>query len=305
MEDFKRIFQDCPDGLLIIDEKRTILEMNPAMERLTGWRAEEVVGRRECQLLFGCSDSNGKCIEEGSCPGLKATGNGEPTAYCELGFTTREGKKVTVSASYNPIPYKGRNCAIGAMKEITLQNETKGKRRPSKERVDELTGLLARSAFVEALAAETERARRLLHPFSLIVIDIDRFKTDDSQSRRSLGNFLLARVAYLILGTIREIDLMARFEGGRFAILLPETVKREGIQTAVRLRRMVQHTDFQIQGKKAEGTVTISLGVASLPFDASEPVSLIQAAESALEVAKKQGGNRVSWCRLGGSQTSS
>lgn len=299
MEDYKAIFRECPDGILLVDEERKILAMNPALERLTGWRAEEVVGKRECQILFSCCDMEGERISEANCPGLRAIQGERSTPYVELALRSREGKKIVVAASYNPIAFDGRTCAISAMKEITPKKEMEEVLK-AQALTDSLTGLANLRHFLQRLNEEMERAKRYLHPLSLILIDIDHFKEYNDQNGHPQGNLVLTRLAQLFLENSRKVNLVARYGGEEFAILLPETGKRTAIQAAVRLRRVIQRAYFPNQEAQPLGTLTICLGVASFPMDADEGESLIEAADRALYRAKKRGRNRVCWPTLCG-----
>ena len=299
MEYFKSVFKSCPDGLMIIDDEKTILAMNPAMERITGWREQEVVGKHKCGFLFQCSNERGDCLSQERCGGLRAIQSGEPTFHSELGWINRRGEKVFVSASYCAMAIGGETCAIGVMKEMPSRKEIGV--RSGTDPVDHLDGVSTQSLFLDQLRRETERARRLLHPYSLILIDVDHMKIYNNLNGRALGNYLLSRLTSLLLENMREIDILGHLDDGRLAILLPETAKRDAVTAAVRLRRMVEKTDFPYQANQPDGTVTISLGVAALPLDADEPESLLRAARLAMNLAKNRGRNRVCWYHLGDS----
>lgn len=158
---------------------------------------------------------------------------------------------------------------------------------------DGLTGLYNHRAFQERMREEVARAQRYSQPLSLLLTDIDSFVTVNQDLGYQIGDEVLRKVATVIAaaespGRVRASDIIARYSGEEFVVLLPETSKAGAITKANRLREAVARTEFPV-GR----AITISVGVASLPEDASTTDALIQAAESALRGAKRHGRNRV------------
>lgn len=295
-------FEYSPDGMLLIDEEGVIQAFNPAMERLTGWKSEEVIGKRECLALFHCRNEAGEAICSDTCPGQTALRKEEAVSYRELYLQTREGKEVVVAASYDRIPasVSGRSYILGVMKEIT---EKKGEERALKMEAitDGLTGLYNFRYFQRQLELEIRRAQRYLRPLSLVMVDIDHFKHYNDCHGHLQGNVILERIAALLKAYTRETNHVARYGGEEFAILLPETEARIAAKAAVRLRRIIQKEPFQFQDEQPGGNLTASLGVASFPGDASDSEDLVQCADQALYRAKALGRNRVYWYGISGS----
>lgn len=162
-----------------------------------------------------------------------------------------------------------------------------------RERVDTdaLTGLPNRGAFNERLAADAARCRRYQHPLSLILFDIDHFKRINDEHGHDAGDHVLVRVAGILTSGVREADLAARFGGEEFVMLLPETNLAEAAETADRLRRALEATEFDWKGARIP--VSASMGVSAAPACVADPAELVTSADAALYHAKEGGRNRV------------
>ena len=130
---------------------------------------------------------------------------------------------------------------------------------------DSLTGLFNHRHFYELLNIEYKRALRLFHPFSIIIFDIDHFKKVNDKFGHINGDQILAEIATICQEGLRQYDIFSRYGGEEFAILLPETDIHQAVQTAERLRHIVENHTFILP--KTKINLTISLGVATLPLD--------------------------------------
>jgi len=155
-------------------------------------------------------------------------------------------------------------------------------------RTDPLTGLINRRAFEELLELELERATRSDRPLSVIVGDIDGFRSVNEQHGHEVGDTALQSVAHNALKWKRRIDVAARIGGEEFALLLPETDERGAFIVAERLRRAT-HRNF---AESAVG-VRFSFGVATAPGHGTDGVRLLLAADRATAAAKDLGGDRT------------
>ncbi len=154
-------------------------------------------------------------------------------------------------------------------------------------RVDGLTGVLSRTAFEEVMNREIERARRYGEKLSLILFDIDNFKSINDSYGHLFGDKVLRKVADTVRMNLRSTDLVARWGGEEFVILLPRTAREEAVTVAEKLRKSVQNLGL---GNKV--SITASFGVAELR-DGDDSVRLILKADKALYSAKRNGKNRV------------
>jgi diguanylate cyclase (GGDEF)-like protein len=154
---------------------------------------------------------------------------------------------------------------------------------------DGLTGLKTHRYLMEALSAEWKRSARSGRPFSLVMMDLDHFKFVNDSHGHLEGDMVLQVAARILEQNCRRSDIVARYGGDEFVILMPETSAEQSRQIATKLRGW-------IAGERLlrDKSITASFGVASFPVHGSNPGDLIQAADAAMYVSKRAGGNTVS-----------
>ena len=169
---------------------------------------------------------------------------------------------------------------------------------------DPMTGLDNFRQFEETLADELARAERYSRPLSLILLDIDYFKSFNDTLGHQAGDALLGQLGVVLRNALRNVDKPARYGGEEFVIICPETGPEEARLIAERIRRSVADTPFVLPangesagspGKRAAETahVTISLGCVTFPGDARTGRDLVKKADIALYAAKEAGRNAV------------
>lgn len=161
--------------------------------------------------------------------------------------------------------------------------------------IDPLTGLYNRRYALPQLASLAQSAAEHDHCFSVMVVDIDRFKEVNDQHGHSAGDAILVEVARRITATIRSEDLAARFGGEEFLVVMPNTCAEFAGAAAERLRRAVESDLFSLPGGETRLQLTISVGVAVCSTSAAgSPQAIIDVADQALYTAKADGRNQVS-----------
>jgi diguanylate cyclase (GGDEF)-like protein len=156
---------------------------------------------------------------------------------------------------------------------------------------DELTGLYNMRAFSSILQRAFKQSVRHGHPLSIVMVDSDNLKTVNDAHGHEAGNRLLQHVVRCIRDELRGSDVMARFGGDEFVLLLPETNRRGAQEMAERIRKSVDTARFDIRGGELNSTV--SLGVASYPEDGGNLEVILDKADKAMYRAKQRGRNRV------------
>ena len=152
---------------------------------------------------------------------------------------------------------------------------------------DPLTGLLNRRYLEERLSEEIKRSKRHRFSMSLMMLDVDNFKTYNDSFGHPAGDSALKAVAEILKETLRGADVAARYGGEEFAILLPQTSSEEAAQIGERIRRRIEKTEFP------KRRVTVSIGIAACSNEIDTPKDLISAADVALYAAKDNGRNNV------------
>lgn len=160
-------------------------------------------------------------------------------------------------------------------------------------KTDWLTKLWNSGELHKTLAKELEKARISDKKLSVLMIDIDNFKTyNDSVGHRE-GDEALKRVATLLSQRSRKDDLVARYGGEEFTIIMPNTTKKIALSIAERLKKEVQDSFPNVEPGSGNAHLTISIGIATFPADGADKDNLIHKADIALYEAKKRGKNRV------------
>lgn len=156
---------------------------------------------------------------------------------------------------------------------------------------DGLTNLYNKRYFMNIFEKEFERARRFNNNLSLILIDIDLFKSINDTYGHLQGDSVLKEMGSILKQGIRRIDISARYGGEEFVIIIPNTDLTGAGHAAEKIRKLVESHNFKAEKKPLK--VTVSLGVASMASDISNSLDLIKIADDALYQAKKNGRNMV------------
>ena len=159
---------------------------------------------------------------------------------------------------------------------------------------DGLTGAYNHRHFQETLQRELGRADRQSRPLSVLMLDIDDFKSINDRYGHPVGDAILERIVGEIKSEVRgDMDLVARYGGEEFAVILPETPTEVAAEVAERIRRRIDERLFRPPEAQDVIRVTVSIGLAAYPNDASTKRELVEKADSALYRAKRGGKNAV------------
>ena len=157
--------------------------------------------------------------------------------------------------------------------------------------VDGLTQINNKRYFLEFIEREMGRCHRYSRSLSLIMFDIDHFKKINDSNGHLAGDYVLRELAHAVKQRIRKEECFARYGGEEFAIVMPEAGPENARRFAEKLRKLTEDHHFEFEQKAFP--VTISIGVADMQNDMTEPLQFIKAADANLYKAKKSGRNRV------------
>ncbi len=177
--------------------------------------------------------------------------------------------------------------AAAAVEQFRLFEETQ-----RQAVTDGLSGLFNHREFQRRLQDELERCKRYGRDFSLLLVDVDYFKSFNDIHGHPFGDLILKEIASLIQKTVRTMDIPARYGGEEFAVIAPETTAENAKLLAERLRKIISaHPFLTPAGQQA--ALSVSIGLASFPLDAQDREGLIRATDQALYFAKEAGRNCV------------
>lgn len=161
---------------------------------------------------------------------------------------------------------------------------------------DDLTGLLSSRSFFSELRREVARATAQNRSFCVLMMDVDHFKSVNDKYGHLTGSRTLEELGVCITNNLRSGDAAARFGGEEFAAFLLEAEKGQGLVAAERIRENIEKEKFSIIRSgtlKLSHNITISIGLSTFPNDSTDPIELVEMADSALYRAKRDGRNLV------------
>jgi len=288
---FRQLIESTSDIVLVCDatppEKGgpCIVFANPAFEKHMGYSLSEVLGE-SADLLYGRGTDR---QTRSRIRKVMRQGKGIRT---ELLKYSKEGQGYWMDT--NIIPLKDESGAVTHFASIE-RDLTRYKRMESQlinmALFDSLTGALSRPAFLDQSDKEVARSKRYNRPLSVMMIDIDHFKSINDNYGHAAGDNVLQIFVEAIQEVIRTTDFLGRVGGEEFALLLPDTSAKSAYHLAERVRERITKYPYLAGDMLIE--VTASLGVAELQTRDPDIKALLNRADEALYTAKQSGRNRV------------
>ena len=278
------------EGVIVTGPDDRIQLLNPEGERLLGWSTEAAQG---CPLVevFRITDEAGRLLLTVP-PGCSSDPHNKSSPGVNAWLDRAAGEQMAVEWSAAPVTASGETdlgCVV-VFRDVTAQR-TLQQQLAYQATHDALTGVLNRAALQEAIAHQAAWAERYGQSFSLILLDLDRFKIANDNYGHNAGDKILAAMAERIPPHIREADWFGRWGGEEFLCLLPGASSNEAVAIAERIRGDIMGHPVTLE--EAAIPVTASLGVAAFPEDCRGTEDLMRTADTRLYEAKRAGRNRV------------
>ncbi|HKJ88658.1 MAG TPA: diguanylate cyclase, partial [Gammaproteobacteria bacterium] len=285
------------DGVITTDAFGRIDFLNPAACRLTGWSPERAKGRLLGEV-FRIRGENGEADSPAPLSTSTAGAETGKAGHSSAWLRCADGSLMAVEWTSSPTTQveEGRFGNVLVFRDVTLQR-TLQEQMAYQATHDPLTGLVNRNALQEALIREDARARRENGAYTILLLDLDRFKVINDYHGHSVGDVVLSRVAERILEHVRKGDWFGRWGGEEFLCILPNTGMETAHAVAERIRSDLEAMVLDVGTLHLD--ITASIGLASYPGCAEDSEGLLAAADSRLYEAKRTGRNRVVDSRRG------
>ena len=283
--------ENLRDGLYFVDRNRTITFWNKAAEKISGFTAEEVVGKACSDNVLTHVDGEGNSLCAGGCPLHAAILDGKPRE-AEAYMHHKDGHRIPVSVRVGTLMDKD-GTIIGGIELFTdtsniSANELKVKELEKLALLDSLTGLANRNYTEKEIQSRFEEKKRLGMPFGVLFIDIDHFKRFNDQYGHDVGDSVLKFVANNFVANSRPFDLYGRWGGEEFIGII-RNITADGLETiGNRLRSLIEHSYIIHKSRKLH--VTVSLG-ATLAKENDTIANLMKRADTLLYKSKTAGRN--------------
>jgi diguanylate cyclase (GGDEF)-like protein/PAS domain S-box-containing protein len=281
------------DGLYFVDRDRRITFWNRAAERLTGYEAREVVGRSCGDNILAHVDAEGRSLCEGMCPLARTLKDGEPRE-AEVFLHHRKGHRVPVAVRISPL----RSPAGKITGAVEVFNDNSRRLAESDELehlkklalVDPVTEIRNRRFLEMSLQAVINEIRRQSWPMGFLFVDVDRFKQVNDTYGHEAGDAVLRAVAQTLAQAVRGYDLVGRWGGEEFVLVIRNVTVKNLARLAEKLRVLVANSSVDCAGKKV--AVTVSIGATAIVAD-DTVAGVVGRAEALMYVGKASGRDRV------------
>lgn len=306
-EKYRRLVELSPD-LIAIHSEGKICFANQAGLRLVGAdRLDQMVGKPTLEFVApGLRAQIAKRIQH-------ALQNGMVLPFLDEKFVRLDGSEVDVSVTAVPTTWQGKPAMQVIARDITerklAENEMRGaqdalegahrelqqslEREQLLARTDDLTDLYNRRYFFKHATREFRDALHYKRPLSIIIFDVDGFKRINDSFGHLTGDKALALVAQVTATQVRAIDVLARYGGDEFVVLLPQTRAQQALAIAERIRASVAAS--RLETDRDAIALTLSMGIAEIihALQDESVESVIQRADEAMYAAKQAGLNRI------------
>ena len=283
--ELQHIFESVSDAICVINFNYKIVRANRSFLELFGVSEKEIQDRNCYEII------NLDICKSERCPLRCKIKDCNKLEYDIVKEDLNNGKRFLLLTTNNLLYPTGEPVAIiENYKDITERKKMEEKLKYL-SRVDDLTGLFNRRYFMELVKREFDRFYRSNKPFSLIIADVDNFKSINDNYGHDTGDKVLRKVGQRAKDTFRKTDILARIGGEEFSFLLPETNISNARIAAERFRISISKSP--VLTEKGNVSFTISLGISCMSSEIDQISTLFKYADQALYEAKRKGKNRT------------
>ena len=291
---FKHVVDSLPDGVYVTDRERRITYWNHAAEVLSGYTAEEVLGRRCSDNFLMHVDDSGCLLCTGDCPLSSTLEDGLPHR-ADVYLHHKSGHRVPVEVRVRPI-WGGNGEVVGAVEVFSDNSRQRAVRERAKDLakfafLDPASQVGNRSYLEQQLSQHLEQFATFGTPFGIMMADFDEFKNINDTYGHAAGDTVLVTIAKTMANCLRASDVVGRWGGDEFLAILPGITRQFLANVSEKLRKLVAQSSVPVSG--AVIRVTVSIGaVMAASGDSAE--SLLKRADKQLYTSKQSGRNRIS-----------
>lgn len=260
LPDNKQLLDNINDGVYSVDKERRIVYWNPAAERITGYSADEVIGSHCWDNILMHVDCEGKSLCLDSCP-IAETISTKQNREAEVFLRHKDGYRIPVLV--RTIPIKNDDGEILGAFEVFREdyNHEAAEKQLDELRklalLDPLTSIANRRYLEEIIHARLDEYKRYGWNFGILFVDIDWFKQINDKHGHDAGDSILRTVTQTIIHNIRGFDVVGRWGGDEFVIVMPNTEIQELKTIANRIKVLVDKSTLDYNGKSISTTVSI------------------------------------------------
>lgn len=286
---FEAVVQTAYDGIITIDESQNVKLFNDAAEQIFGYSSGEIVGNPLTKLIPHKFRKNHVTYVDGF-KNSRVDSRPMQTRASVRGLR-KDGSEFPIEVTISKIHVAGNIEMTAVIRDISEKNKLLEELLIA-SREDPLTKLFNRRHFSSLLYTEMARLRRFKRGFTLLMADIDHFKVINDSFGHECGDQALVFFKNILQDQLRATDMICRWGGEEFLILLPETDLDAGLGVAEKIRKTTECTHFDFGARKV--SFTISIGVQFIDDETILPDRIIDNVDKCLYRAKENGRNCVS-----------
>jgi diguanylate cyclase (GGDEF)-like protein/PAS domain S-box-containing protein len=289
---FRHILDAISDGVYVTGPDRSIVYWSAGAERITGYAADEVVGRRCDEDLLGHTDLDGARICLAGCPLQDCLDTGAEHVINEVFLRRKDGERLAVYVKTALFEIDGRRYGVevfGELETVAGKELASQIQRLSDSAIsDPLTGLFNRRYLDAALAQQFAMFKRLGRKYGVIQMDIDTLKAVNDRLGHLTGDDVIRFVAGIVSDNVREMDVSARYGGDEFVIICSLATEEDLAVYGRRIVRLIHDSRFA-PAEDAGLRVTVSAGGSLVSASDEDETAALARADAAMYGAKHEG----------------